>query len=101
MELFVIGKAARLRSFPMNFQPKRDLDVRYAHNKIAWMTGAEFSRWIKGVNTETKRCDALAVCMQRCLQMQSHGLRPSDSCIDCLVRQLQKLCDVAGATATS
>jgi hypothetical protein len=64
MELFVIGKAARPRSFPKNLQPKRDLDVRYAHNKTAWMTGAEFSRWIIGVNTEMKRCVALTVCIQ-------------------------------------
>jgi hypothetical protein len=56
MELFVIGKAARPRSFPKSFQPKRDLDVRYAHNKPAWMTAAEFGRWITGVNSDMKRC---------------------------------------------
>jgi hypothetical protein len=32
MGLFVIGKAARPRSFPKSFQPKRDLNVRFAHN---------------------------------------------------------------------
>jgi hypothetical protein len=37
LDLFVIGKAARLRSFPKSFQPKRDLNVRCAHNKTAWM----------------------------------------------------------------
>jgi hypothetical protein len=34
-DLFVIGKAVRLRSFPKSFQPKRGLNVRYAHNKTA------------------------------------------------------------------
>lgn len=96
MELFVIGKAARPRSFPKNFQPKRDLDVRYAHNKTAWMTGAEFSRWTKEVNTEMKRCGTLTLCMQT-LHATLHAnaackrnctaCNPSDS-IDCLVRQL-------------
>jgi hypothetical protein len=47
MELFVIGKPARPRSFPRRFQRMRDLEVRYAYNKTAWMTAAEFSRWIK------------------------------------------------------
>jgi hypothetical protein len=66
MELFVIGKATRARkaacprSFPKSFQPMRDLEVRYAYNKTAWMTEAELSRWIKGVNSEMKRCVLLA-----------------------------------------
>jgi hypothetical protein len=41
-------QAARPSSSPKSFQPKRDLDVLYAHNMTAWMTAAEFSRWIKG-----------------------------------------------------
>jgi hypothetical protein len=52
MELFVIGKfkAAHPHSFHKILQPKWDLDLRYAHNKTAWMAAAKFSRWIKGVN---------------------------------------------------
>jgi hypothetical protein len=59
----VIGKAARPRSFPKSFQPERDLDVSYVHNMTAWVTAAEFSRWIKGVNSEMKRyaCQAVVV----------------------------------------
>jgi hypothetical protein len=57
--MFVIGKAARPRSFPKSFEPMRDLEVCYAY-KTARMTAAEFSRWIKGVNSEMKRCGLLA-----------------------------------------
>jgi hypothetical protein len=56
MVLFVVGKAARPRSFPKSFQPKRDLNVRYAYNKTAWMTAAEYVSWVRGVNSEMKRC---------------------------------------------
>jgi hypothetical protein len=34
-DLFVIGKAVRPHSFPKSFQPKRGLNVRYAHDKTA------------------------------------------------------------------
>jgi hypothetical protein len=54
MGLLVIWKAARPRSFPKNFQPKRDLNVRYAHNKTAWMTAAEYGSQVRGVNSEMK-----------------------------------------------
>jgi hypothetical protein len=55
LDLFVIGKAARPRRFPRSFQPKRDLNVRYAHNKTAWMTVSEYATWIRGVNSDMKR----------------------------------------------
>jgi hypothetical protein len=55
LDLFVIGKAARPRSFPMSFQPKRDLNVRYTHNKTAWMTASEYAAWIRGVDSDMKR----------------------------------------------
>jgi hypothetical protein len=54
MGLFVIGKAARPSS--KSFQPKRDLNVRYAHNKTAWMTAAEYGSWVRGANSKMKRC---------------------------------------------
>jgi hypothetical protein len=56
MGLLVIWKAARPRSFPKSVQPKRDLNLRYAHNKTAWMTAAEYGSWVRGVNSEMKRC---------------------------------------------
>jgi hypothetical protein len=78
MDLFVIGKAACPRSFPKSFQPKRDLDVRYAHNKTAWMTAAEFGRWIKGVNSEMKRCVLLGFCCaDKCADMATPVLTAS------------------------
>jgi DDE superfamily endonuclease len=49
--LFLIGKSKRPRSFPKTFQTIRDLNVRYATNKIAWMTSAEFSEWILDWNS--------------------------------------------------
>jgi hypothetical protein len=55
LDLFVIGKAARPRCFPKSFQPKRDLNRRYAHNKTAWMTASEYATWIRGVNSDMKR----------------------------------------------
>jgi hypothetical protein len=55
LDLFVIGKAACPRSFPLRFQLKHDLNVRYAHNKTAWMTASEYATWIRGVNSDMKR----------------------------------------------
>jgi hypothetical protein len=66
MELFMIGKPVSPRSFPKSFQPEHDLDVCYAHNKTAWMTAAELSRWIKGVNIEMKQCVMLGCCADKC-----------------------------------
>jgi hypothetical protein len=62
MELFVIGKASRPRSFPESLQPRHDPGVLYTNNKTACMTAAEFSSWIKGVNFEMKRCVLLCCC---------------------------------------
>jgi hypothetical protein len=56
MGLFVIGKAVRPCSFPKSFQPKRDLNVQYAHNTTASMTAAEYGSWVRGINSEMKRC---------------------------------------------
>jgi hypothetical protein len=53
--LMIIGKSKRPRSFPKSFQPKRDLGVRYANNKMAWMTTKEYSMHIKDLNAEMKR----------------------------------------------
>jgi hypothetical protein len=55
LDLFVVGKATRPRSFPKSFQLKRDLDVHYAHDKTAWMTASEYETWIRGVNSDMKR----------------------------------------------
>jgi hypothetical protein len=82
MGLFVIGKAARPRSFPKSFQPKRDLNVRYAHNMTVWMTAAEYGSWVRGVNSEMKRCALqviVCVCLQPCSSHGSNALA-IDSC---------------------
>jgi hypothetical protein len=55
--LFIIGKAKRPRSFPKSFQPKRDVGIRYANNKTAWMTSQEYSRWVADWNAECSRVD--------------------------------------------
>jgi hypothetical protein len=54
--LFSVGKAKRPRSFPNSFQPKRDLDIRYANSASAWMTKKEYSGYIKELASEMKRC---------------------------------------------
>eukprot|EP00892_Ulva_mutabilis_P001725 jgi/Ulvmu1/11553/UM078_0046.1 len=53
-ELFIIGKAKRPRSFPKKFHPKRDLGIRYANNKTAWMTTNEFSKWLLDWNSKLR-----------------------------------------------
>jgi hypothetical protein len=55
--LFIIGKAKRLRSFPKSFQPKKDIGIRYANNKTAWMTSQEYSRCVADWNAECSRHD--------------------------------------------
>jgi hypothetical protein len=78
MELFVIGKAALPCSCPKSVLPKRDLDLRYAHNKTAWMTAAELSRWIKGVNFEMKWCVLLGCCCaDKCAHIAMPGFSAS------------------------
>jgi hypothetical protein len=53
--LLLIGKAKRPRSFPKSFQPKRDMNVHYANNKAAWMTTAEFNKWVLDWNASLLR----------------------------------------------
>jgi hypothetical protein len=75
MSLLVIGKAARPRSFPRSFDPKRDLVVRYANNKSAWLTKRDYARWVGEVKSEMrhKKCKVVLLtdkctdtCASRC-----------------------------------
>lgn len=50
-DLFIIGKAKKPHSFPSNFNPQRDWQLRYSNNAKAWMLRAEFSAWVKEWNT--------------------------------------------------
>jgi hypothetical protein len=54
-ELFIIGKSKRPRSFPKNFQPERDWDIRYRNNSKAWMA-ADFSSWVNDWNSKLAGC---------------------------------------------
>jgi hypothetical protein len=83
LPLFLIGKAKRPRSFPKNFQPKRDLNVRYANNRTSWMTTSEFSCYMLDWNAELKRCalfsplwvlDQHSVHGHRASQVHAHSL---------------------------
>jgi hypothetical protein len=55
--LFIVGKAKRPRGFSKSFQPNRDVGIRYANNKSAWITSQEYSRWVADWNAECSHHD--------------------------------------------
>jgi hypothetical protein len=60
--LSIIGKAKRPRRFPKRFSPGRDLGMRYANNKTAWVTAHEFKKWLLEWNSKLRgHVDMVAV----------------------------------------
>jgi hypothetical protein len=77
--LMLIGKAARPRSFPRSFEPKRVLGVTYANNKTAWMTG----RGAAQVRVPHENVLVVLGCDHPCCLVVGEG--PFAACIQCHV----------------